>query len=134
MAQMCRNVPSMGECRGTNLPSDLHSVAQMRPNAPGCTQFRPRDGDFAKRSHGGGSALFFKHPMPRSAAEDLGFAPGDGFLEGVAAEKGVEVFLPLPLAEDDVAAARSDIFVKVRLDVAGETPQQVQRLEEALFE
>src|SRR5580698_6097097 len=59
--------------------------------------------------------------VARAAAEDLGFAPGDGFGEGFALDECLEVLELLPFAEDDVTAGGLDVLVEARFDVAGES-------------
>src|SRR6516162_9189275 len=72
--------------------------------------------------------------MPRAAAEDFGFAPGDGLGERGTLEKAVEGFFRFPLAQDHVAANRLHVFVHVALDMAGQGFEQFEHADETALE
>src|SRR4051794_19420597 len=66
-----------------------------------------------------GESLVRVDLVPGPAAEDFGFAPGDGLAEGFGMDERLEVGLRLPLAHDQIAALGLRVLVEMRLDVAG---------------
>src|SRR4051812_10182462 len=72
------------------------------------------------------------NPVLRPRAEDLRLAPRHRRLERVAAEEGLVLLLARPAAQDDVAPGAGDVLVKVRFDVTGESPQQLERRKKTL--
>src|SRR4051794_21195380 len=72
--------------------------------------------------------------VPRAATEDLGLAPGDDLLEGVAVDEALEVLFRRPLAENHITADGGDVFVKVGLDVAGDGLEVFKHAEEPALE
>src|SRR5438034_5224910 len=79
-------------------------------------------------------ARFLEDPMPGPRAQDLRLPPRNRLLERVAAQERVEVGLGFPLAHDDVAAERRDVFVQMRFDVPGHGLEHLDDGEEAFLE
>src|SRR4051812_44547812 len=72
--------------------------------------------------------------MPRPPAQHFGFSPGGDLAELRAVDELFERLLGFPLAEDDIGADARDVLVHVRLDMAGESLEMLEHLEESLLE